>query len=99
MLATSVSPAPTERRETVRHRRVAPHPAGGEMAEIKVEQKRGGTPWLWVIIALLVIALLVWYFVFNNRGAGTPSALAVPSRAELLALLHHAALAARSAVA
>ena len=32
------------------------------MAEIKVEPKRRGLGWLWAIIALVVIAAAVWYF-------------------------------------
>ncbi len=40
------------------------------MAEIRVEPRRGGARWLWVVIALVVLALLAWYFL-NNRGDAT----------------------------
>ena len=43
------------------------------MAEIRVEQKRGGAPWLWVIIALVVVALLAWYFLSNRGDATAPA--------------------------
>ena len=37
------------------------------MAEIKVEPKRGGLGWLWAIIAIVLIAAAVWYFM-NSQG-------------------------------
>lgn len=41
------------------------------MAEIHVEPKRRSSlTWLWVVIALIIIAALIWYFV-SNRGTGT----------------------------
>ena len=42
------------------------------MAEIKVEPKRGGLGWLWAIVALVLIAAVVWYFM-NNSTATTPA--------------------------
>ena len=42
------------------------------MAEIRVEPKRGGARWLWVVIALVVVALLAWYFL-NRRDATAPA--------------------------
>jgi len=37
------------------------------MAEIRVEEKRRGLGLLWLVLALALIALAVWYF--NNNGA------------------------------
>jgi len=42
------------------------------MAEIKVEQKRGGLGWLWAIVVLALIGAAVWYFM-NNCRAGPPT--------------------------
>jgi hypothetical protein len=36
------------------------------MAEIRVEEKRRGLGLLWLVLALALIALAVWYF--NNNG-------------------------------
>lgn len=37
------------------------------MAEIDIEKKKGnGKIWLWVIIALIVAALLYWWFASDN---------------------------------
>ena len=41
----------------------------------------GGTPWLWIIIALVIIAGLVWYFMRGRSRAttaGTTSTSAIP---------------------
>jgi len=45
------------------------------MAEIKVEPKRGGLGWLWVIIILALIGAGLWYFMRNSRAvpAATPA--------------------------
>lgn len=44
------------------------------MAEIRVEPpRRGGLGWLWALLALLVIAGLVWYFVLGAPGLGRPT--------------------------
>ncbi|MDQ3697153.1 MAG: hypothetical protein M3373_03880 [Gemmatimonadota bacterium] len=51
------------------------------MAEIRVEPKRGGLGWLWVVIALIVIAFLAWYFL-SDRGTDAPvtdTGLAIPT--------------------
>lgn len=39
------------------------------MAEIKVEPKRGGMGWLWVVIIALLAAIAIWYFV-TRTGTG-----------------------------
>jgi hypothetical protein len=36
------------------------------MAQIRIEQKRGGLGWLWLIIALIIIAIIAW-FIFVPR--------------------------------
>ena len=41
------------------------------MAEIRVEPKRGGARWLWLLIALVVVALLAWYFLNTRRADNT----------------------------
>ena len=44
------------------------------MAEIKVEPKRSGLGWLWVIILLVVLAAGVWYFINNSRAVPATTA-------------------------
>jgi len=44
------------------------------MAEIKVEPKRGGMGWLWVIILLALIAAGFWYFMNRSVPATTTPA-------------------------
>ena len=43
------------------------------MAEIRVEERKRGMGWLWGLIALVVVALLIWYFLNNadNAADGT----------------------------
>ncbi len=31
------------------------------MAQIRIEQRRSGTGWLWLIIALIIVAVIVWF--------------------------------------
>jgi hypothetical protein len=52
------------------------------MAEIRVEPKRRSITWLWVLLAVLVIAALVWYFLLGGaQTAGTPTtAIEAPLR-------------------
>jgi hypothetical protein len=55
------------------------------MAEIRVEPKRRSLAWLWVLIALALVALVFWYL--NNDGvnqvdaspATTPPATTAPT--------------------
>ncbi|HJR64085.1 MAG TPA: hypothetical protein VJ803_10300 [Gemmatimonadaceae bacterium] len=44
------------------------------MAEIKVQERRGGLGWLWALIALVVIALILWYLLGSDREATGPAA-------------------------
>ena len=37
------------------------------MAEIRVEERRRSLSWLWALIALVIVALLIWFFM---AGAG-----------------------------
>lgn len=32
------------------------------MAEIRLEERRRGLGWVWALVALLLVALLIWYF-------------------------------------
>jgi len=60
------------------------------MAEIRVEQKRRSLAWLWLLLALVVIGLVVWYL--NNDGINqvdtvpASSAIAAPA-AQVAAML------------
>jgi len=38
------------------------------MAQIRVVEKKGGLAWLWSLIALLIAAALVWYFLSDRRA-------------------------------
>jgi flagellar basal body-associated protein FliL len=42
------------------------------MAEIRVEPKRSGTRWVWILLLLVVIcgALAYYYFYMTPRGTG-----------------------------
>ena len=55
------------------------------MAEIRVEPKRGGARWLWVLIALVVVALLAWYFLSNRQDTNAPATGRAESGAPALA--------------
>lgn len=57
------------------------------MAEIRVEPKRGGLGWLWIVIALIIVALVVWYFMGNSDVTTTGL---VPGSADAIALAGHA---------
>jgi hypothetical protein len=49
------------------------------MAEIQIEQRRGGLGWLWALIAIVLIALAVWYFTTRNDAADAPTTTAPAS--------------------
>lgn len=55
------------------------------MAEIKVEPKRGGLGWLWVIIILALIAAAIWYFMNNSRAVPATTTPADSTRTSLVA--------------
>ena len=38
------------------------------MAEIRVEERKRGMGWLWGLIALVIVALLIWYFMSTGEG-------------------------------
>jgi hypothetical protein len=54
------------------------------MAEIKVEPKRGGLGWLWMIIVLALIAAAVWYFMNNSRSVPATTSPADSVRTSML---------------
>ena len=39
------------------------------MAEIRVEERKRGMGWLWGLIALVIVALLLWYFMSTGDPA------------------------------
>ncbi len=47
------------------------------MAEIKIEKKGGSLWWLWALIALVVLGILLWVFLDNDRSNGVVEAPAV----------------------
>ena len=59
------------------------------MAEIRVEEKRRSLTWLWLLLALAVVGLVLWYL--NNDGVNqvetvpASSALAAPAAQVALA--------------
>jgi hypothetical protein len=51
------------------------------MAQIRIERKRTGLGWLWVIIALIVVAIIAWMLLGHRttQGSGAAPAGAAPS--------------------
>ncbi len=43
------------------------------MAQIQIEQRRGGLGWLWALIAIVLIALAVWYFTTRSDRVDAPT--------------------------
>lgn len=39
------------------------------MAEIRMEKKKSGLGWLWILLAILLIALLAWFFLADDDRA------------------------------
>ncbi len=37
------------------------------MADIRIEEKRGGATWLWIVIALVVLAAIAWFLFAQPR--------------------------------
>lgn len=44
------------------------------MADIRVEQRRGGAKWLWVVLALVVLGVVAWLLLGQPRTADQPAA-------------------------
>jgi predicted negative regulator of RcsB-dependent stress response len=42
------------------------------VAEIRIEEKKRGAPWL-LIIVLLVVAAIIGWFLWSNRTSGEPT--------------------------
>jgi hypothetical protein len=54
------------------------------VAQIRIEPKRRSLAWLWIVLALAVVALVAWYL--YSQGAvrvETTGALALPGAAAL----------------
>lgn len=61
------------------------------MAQIRVVEKKGGLAWLWSLIALLIAAALVWYFLSDRRiGASSGEVAPPPAQQRDSALLPRA---------
>lgn len=44
------------------------------MAQIRIEQRRSGLGWLWLIIALIIVAVIVWFLATGSwRTTSTPA--------------------------
>jgi hypothetical protein len=43
------------------------------MAEIRIERKRRGLGLLWLFLALVVVAVLAWYFLYPGRTTTVPA--------------------------
>ena len=52
------------------------------MAEIRIEQKRRSLRWLWLLLALLLVAALAWYFLYPGE-TDTPTTAAPPTTGAL----------------
>jgi hypothetical protein len=44
------------------------------MAEIRIERKRRGLGLLWLFLALVIVAVLAWYFLYPGRNTTAPAA-------------------------
>ncbi len=56
---------------------------GGGVAEIRIEEKKRGAPWLLILLLLIVAAIIGWWL-WSNRSAGsdttgTPSGVVADS--------------------
>ena len=51
------------------------------MAEIRIERKRRNLGWLWLLLALIIVAALAWYFLYPGRTTTAP-APAAPTTGE-----------------
>jgi hypothetical protein len=43
------------------------------MAEIRIERKGRRLGWVWLLLALVVVALLAWYFLYPGRTTIAPA--------------------------
>ena len=43
---------------------------GGSVAEIRIEEKKRGAPWM-LILLLLVVAAIIGWWLWSNRSSGT----------------------------
>ena len=48
------------------------------MAQIQIEQRRG-LGWLWAVIAIVLVALAIWYFTSRADTAATPDTTTTPA--------------------
>ena len=43
------------------------------MAQIRIEERRGGLGWLWAAVALLLLALAAWWFLSRANVVDEPA--------------------------
>ncbi|HEX6533606.1 MAG TPA: hypothetical protein VF041_03360 [Gemmatimonadaceae bacterium] len=55
------------------------------MAELKVQEKRGSRAWLW-IIALIILAIIVWFALSRRHTGPAATGSITPSSTPALAL-------------
>jgi hypothetical protein len=53
------------------------------MAEIRIERKRRGMGLVWLFLALVLVAVLAWYFLYPGRNTTTAPAAAPPTTGAL----------------
>ena len=63
------------------------------MAEINLEKKRGPGAWVWVV-ALIVLAILVWALFFRHSGPPRTAGVGATATAPAVALSRTSAVAA-----
>lgn len=64
------------------------------MAEIRVEEKKGGLAWLWILLLLLLVAAGVWWWMSTQQNTtspapgaqGTTAPAAAPARVDSVSL-------------
>jgi hypothetical protein len=50
------------------------------MAQIRIEQKRSSLGWLWVVLALILVGVIIWYLLGRGTVAtGSPNTTAPAS--------------------
>ena len=70
------------------------------MAQIRIEPKRSSLGWLWIIIALIIVGVIVWYLLGRSAAATElPGATSPPHTISSQVVPAQSAPSARLAVA